>query len=386
MLSSALDIRITLGPALIAVHGAAALEVEASYRLALDIADRLADTSRRFPVLWGLWFVAYSQGRYAAALERGERLLEEAKTGNDTGRLLEAHHALWATATAMGRPVAGAVHGERGVALYDRARHASQALLYGGHDAGACARYQLAANQWVLGYPDRALASIQDAQRLAAELDHPLTTTNTLSFAGWVHFQRGEYSAVARITQQVIDLAGSHGFTNWVDVAVVLQRATSGEAVSAQTLATLGRQLVHHRGTAWRHVFSMCVFAELCLAAGCLDEGAEALVSINETDRQAFCAAEIQRIGGEFHLARGRLDEAEERFRAAIQVARDRAEKSLELRATSTLARLLDRQGRRDEARRQLTDVYGWFTEGFDTRDLREAQRLLDTLGSRTSP
>jgi ATP/maltotriose-dependent transcriptional regulator MalT len=156
--------------------------------------------------------------------------------------------------------------------------------------------------------------------------------------------------------------------------------------VSGQALATLGRQLAHHQGTAWRHVFSMCVFAELCLAAGCLDEGAEALRSINETDRQGFYAAEIQRVEGELHLARGRLDEAEERFRTALQVARERAEKSLELRATTSLARLLARQGRREEARRQLAEVYGWFTEGFDTRDLREAQRLLDTLGSRTSP
>jgi tetratricopeptide (TPR) repeat protein len=338
------------------------------------------DASRRFPVLWGLWFVAYSQGHYTAAQERGERLLEEAETGTDTGRLLEAHHALWATATAMGRPIAGAAHGERGLALYDRERHAAQALLYGGHDAGACARYQLAANQWMLGYPDRALASIQDAQRLAAELDHPLTTTNTLSFAGWVYFQRGEHGAVARLTQQVIELAGTHGFTNWVDVAVVLQRATSGEAVTAQDLAALGRQLAHHKGTAWRHVFSMCVFAELCLAAGCLDEGAEALRSINETDRQAFCAAEIQRIEGELHLARGRPDEAEERFRTAIQVARERAEKSLELRATTSLARLLGRQDRRDEARRQLAAVYAWFIEGFDTADLRTAKALLDEL------
>jgi predicted ATPase len=385
-LSSTLDIRIALGPALIAARGAAALEVEASYRAALDMADRLADTSRRFPVLWGLWFVAYSRGDYPGAQKRGERLLEEAKASSDTGRLLEAHHALWATATAMGRPVAAAAHGERGVALYDRERHAFQALLYGGHDAGACARYQLAANQWLLGYPERALASIQDARRLAGELDHPLTTTNTLSFAGWVHFQRGENDAAARITEQVIELARGHGFTNWVDVAVVLQRATSGEAVTGQALATLGRQLAHHQGTAWRHVFSMCVFAELCRAAGCLDEGAAALMSINETDRQAFCAAEIKRIEGELHLARGRLDEAEERFRAAIQVARERAEKSLELRATTSLAGLLGRQGRRDEARRQLAEVYGWFTEGFDTRDLREAQRVLDRLGSRTSP
>jgi ATP/maltotriose-dependent transcriptional regulator MalT len=129
----------------------------------------------------------------------------------------------------------------------------------------------------------------------------------------------------------------------------------------------------------------MCLFAELCLAAGCLDEGAEALTSINETDRQAFCAAEIQRIEGELHLARGNPAEAEARFRAAIKVARERSEKSLELRATTSLAGLLAMRGRRDEAGRELAAVYGWFTEGFDTRDLRKAQGVLDTLGGRTS-
>jgi ATP/maltotriose-dependent transcriptional regulator MalT len=105
-------------------------------------------------------------------------------------------------------------------------------------------------------------------------------------------------------------------------------------------------------------------------------------MSIGESDRQAFCAPEIQRIQGELRSACGRLDEAEARFRAAIGVARERQEKSLELRATMSLVRLLGRRGGADEARRKLTEIYEWFTEGFDTRDLREARQILDTLGS----
>ena len=383
-LSDALDIRIALGTALSASHGAGAKEVEASYTHALDLVNRLGDTSRRFPALWGLWFVAYGRGNYPAAQERAGRLLEDAQGVDDTGRLLEAHHALWATATAMGQPVVAAAHSERGVALYDREHHASQALLYGGHDPGACARYQLAINQWLLGYPERALATLRDALRLVAELNHPLTTTNTLWFAAWLHYQRGEHDVAAQFAQQILDLGRTHGFVNWLDAALVLLRATAREPASAETLAELARQIGQHRATAWRHAFSICVLAELCLTAGCLEESRGALDSIGETDRQAFCAAEVYRIEGELIARGGRPSDGEPRFRAAIEVARSRGEKSLELRATMSLARLLLGHDRRDEARQALAEIYGWFTEGFDTADLRDAKKLLDQLSTVT--
>jgi class 3 adenylate cyclase/tetratricopeptide (TPR) repeat protein len=377
-LSDALDIRIALGTALIASHGGGAKQVEASYTHALDLVNRLGDASRRFPCLWGLWFVAYSRGNYPAAQERAERLLEDAQGADDTGRLVEAHHALWATATAMGQPIAAATHAERGLALYDRERHASQALLYGGHDPGACARYLLAANQWLLGYPERALVTLHDARRLAVELNHPLTTLQTLSFAAWLHYQRGEYDVAAEITQQVLDIAGTHGFTTWLDTTLVLRHATTGAPVSAQTLADLAGQLEQRRSTAWRHAFAICVLAELCLTAGCLEEGQRALASIGETDRQAFCAPEVRRIEGELIVRGGRPSDGESRFREAITMARSRGERSLELRATMSLARLLLGQNRRDEARQALAEIYGRFTEGFDTADLRDAKKLLD--------
>jgi len=135
---------------------------------------------------------------------------------------------------------------------------------------------------------------------------------------------------------------------------------------------------------AWRQVFALCVLAETSHEAGHPAEGRRALASIGESIRGAFLAPEIHRLEGELLLQEtgSSADAAEAHFRAAIDIARGRAEKSLELRAAMSLARLLAARGRRDEARRQVADVYAWFTEGLDTRDLRAAKTLLAELGA----
>ena len=227
-LTAALDTRIALGPALITVNGAGSPEVEASYLRAREIVDRLGDASRRFPVLWGLWYFTFNRGQYPAAREAGERLLEVARSGDDSGQLLEAHHALWPTLSAMGQPAAAAVHMEQGVALYDRAQHASQTFLYGGHDPGACCRSHLALTRWLLGQPDRALGPLQDALRLAEELQHPLTIVNSLGFAAWTHHQRGDREATAATSERLLALANEHGFSGWIDVAFILLPMSRG--------------------------------------------------------------------------------------------------------------------------------------------------------------
>jgi class 3 adenylate cyclase/tetratricopeptide (TPR) repeat protein len=382
-LDESLETRITLGPALIALKGASTLEVETLYLRAREIVDLLDDTSRRFPVLWGLWFVNYSRGRYPAAHDAGEQLLEAARSGEDTGQLLEAHHSLWATLTAMGRPTAAVIHQERGIALYDRERHAAQTFLYGGHDPGACCRYQLALNRWLLGHPDRALAALDDAFRLTEELKHPLTTTNTLCFAAWVHYQRGDREATVATSERLLSLATEHGFSTWVDVAIVVLLAVRGTRPGPEALADLHRRLVAARGSSWRHVFCLCVLAELYADAGQAEEGLRVLASITEEDRVAFYAPELHRLEGDLLLRRSEPapDEAERCFRRAIALAQERLEKSLELRAATSLARLLAARGRRDDARNILAPIYGWFTEGFDTGDLRVANALLTELG-----
>jgi len=148
-LSAALDVHIAMGPAQIALDGAAAPQVEATYRRALELVERLGDVSRRFLVIWGLWFISYTLGRYAAAREAGQRLLEEAERGDDSGRLLEAHHAMWPTLLAMGESAAAVPHMERGVAIYRMEEHASQAFLYAGTTPAPAAD---TSRRWSSGY------------------------------------------------------------------------------------------------------------------------------------------------------------------------------------------------------------------------------------------
>src|SRR5688572_7278425 len=103
----------------------------------------------------------------------------------------------------MGAPTAAIRHAERGMALYVRERHASQMFTYGGHDPGVCCRYQLGLDLWLIGWPDRAVATIRDAHRLATQLQHPLTETNTLWFASWVHYQRGDRHATIAAAERL---------------------------------------------------------------------------------------------------------------------------------------------------------------------------------------
>ena len=382
-LSTALDLHVALGPVLIGLKSAGAPEVAVVYSRALTLVERLGDTSRRFLVLWGLWFIDYTRGHYAAAREKGERLLEDASGGDDSGRLIEAHHALWPTLLAMGDARAAVPHLERGIALYQRERHASQALLYAGHDAGACCRYQLAGARWLLGYPDRAVEHAHDALRLAEELGHPHSMTATLWFAAWLEYQRGERVAAAETAQRLLALIDAYGFVPWGDIAIVVPPATDATRLDAAALAALHRRLMLVPTAAWRQVFCLCVLAEICHEAGHPAEGRRALASIAETNRQAFLAPEVWRLEGELLLQEGvsNADEAERCFRTALDIARRRSEKSLELRTASSLARLLATRGRRDEARHELAEVYSWFTEGFDTRDLRRAKALITELG-----
>lgn len=383
-LIDAVETRIALSPALIALKGAGSAEVEDSYLRARDLVDRLRDESRRFAVLWGLWFVDYSRGHYAAARAAGQRLLDAAARRDDAEQLLEAHHTLWPTLSAMGQPAAALIHIEWGLALFERERHASRPFLYGGHDPDVCCRYYLALTRWLLGYPDGALGALHDVLRLVEERPHPLTTVNALWFNAWVHYQRGDGDTAAAIAADVIAMSAQHGLTGWPDAALPLTHGGAGRRLDTPTLAELQRRLVSAwtGGAVWRQVFCLCALAEIHAKAGRVEEALGALGSIPPEAREVFYAPEIHRIEGELLLRRAPTptDEAERHFRTAIDLARARAEKSFELRAATSLARVWRRGNRHEDARRLLAGVYGWFTEGFATADLRDARNLLDEL------
>ncbi len=381
-LSEALDLRIALGPALIGVKGAPSQEVEASYTRAHDLVDRLGDVSRRFQVLWGLWYVKFNRGEYPEAIEAGKQLLAAAQKGDDTGQLLEAHHSIWPTLVAMGEHTAAIAHMERGIALYDRERHASQTYVYGGHDPGACCRWHLAYSRWALGFPDAALSASQAALRLAEDLQHVTTTGIALWYSAWLHYQRGEGQAAAANAERAISIASSHSLAGYIDSATLLRHANSDERLNTEVLGDLHRRLKSSALGATRKTYSLCVLAALYAESGDAEQGRSALASIDETSRRGFYAPEVLRIEGELILksAAPGAGKAERCFRDAIVLARAREEKSFELRAATGLARLLYGQGRREEAHAMLAGVYGWFTEGFDTADLKAAKALLQQL------
>jgi class 3 adenylate cyclase/tetratricopeptide (TPR) repeat protein len=378
-LGTELDIRITMGPALIAVKGVVSTEVEALYGRARELLDRLQTTSRRFPVLWGLWFVNYSRGRYRAANDASEHILDAAQSGEEAGQILQAHHALWSTRSAMGLAADAVVHIEQGIVLYDRELHASQVFLYGNHDAGACCRYHLALNLWLLGYPDRSLTALLDALRLTAELKHPMTRVITLWFAAWVYYQRGDRAAMRESVGELLTLTTEHGISHWPDAACIILKTDASP--SKDELVDLHCRLVE--GTSnWRRVFCLCVLTELYMEGGHFDDGLAVLSSISEEDREAFYAPEIHRLEGELRrrVPNPDLQESERCFRAALVLAHQRNEKSLELRAGMSLALLWRDQGKSAEAHQLLKPVLDWFTEGLAVRDLTNARKLLDEL------
>jgi len=382
-LAETADVRIALGPALIATKGSGSPQVEASYRQARALAKRLGDATRLYLAVWGLWFTTYARGRYTAARDLSSQLLAVAETGSDPGWLLEAHHALWATLNAMGESTASLPHLERGLALYDPVRHGSYASLYAGHDPGTCCRYHLARAQWLLGYPDRALAALRDALTLAETLAHPQTTVITLSFAALLFYHLGNHEAARESAERAVALGTARGFPAWVDSgAVVLACVGMREGHESGRLTEAYQRLIAPSvaPTAWRTVICLCLLAEAFGEVGDPGKGLEALSAIPEEHRGTVFASEIERVRGELLLSRRQRDEAERCFRQAIAIARDRSERSLDLRAATSLARLLGQDGRREEARRTLGEVYGWFTEGFDTADLKAARALLDHL------
>src|SRR5262245_3109039 len=256
-------------------------------------------------------------------------------------------------------------------------------FTYGGHDPGVCCRYQLSLDLWLIGQPDRAVASVRDALRLANQLQHPLSETNTLWFASWVHYQRGDRQATIEAAERLRSLADEHGFTPWTDGPVVLLPAARGARIDRQAVADLHRDIVARRSTAWRHLLCLCVLAELCLRAELPDEGLVQLALISTKDRQTMFAPEVQRLEGALLLQRSaaEADRAAQKFRHAVGAALELGQKSLELRAAMSLARLLASRGDAHAARALVAPVYDCFTEGFDTADLIAAKALLAELG-----
>jgi predicted ATPase len=387
-LEQAIAIRVDLGPSLIATRGYLAPEVEQTYTQARELCQQLGETPLLFPVLWGLSRIFDFRGELPASHELAEQLLSLAQRVQDPGLLLEAHHTLWAILYSLGEFTSAQTHMERGIALYDPQQHGHHAFLYGGHDPGVCCRTHAARALWLLGYPDQALQKTRDALSLARELSHPFSLGNALTYAAWVHQQRGEGQAVQERAEAAITLGTEQGLPRWVVQGTMLMGWLLAEQGQREKgIVQMRHELASRQATvmAREHSYYGALFAEALGKAGQTEEG---LNAVSERLARAhkigsrFYEAELYRIKGELLLKSEvqRLSEAETCFHQAIDIACRQSAKSLQLRAVMSLSRLWQQQGKKEEARQMLAEIYGWFTEGFDTADLKEAKVLLEEL------
>ncbi|MFQ5850761.1 MAG: AAA family ATPase [Candidatus Binatia bacterium] len=355
-IEQAIAIRIDLGPTLVATRGYLAPEVEETYTQARELCQRLGETPQLFPVLWGLSRLYNWRGELQAARGLGEQLLSLAEHVQDPGLLLEAHHTLWAISFDLGELDSVQAHTEQGIALYDSRQHGHHAFLYGGHDPRVCCGAVGARVLWLLGYPDQALQRIRDALALARELSHPHSLGFALFAAIWVHQQRGEGQAAQDRADAAVTLGTEQELPRWVMGGTYMQGWLLVEQGQGEEEISQMRQGAGHWGT-------------------------ETLARVHKTGI-SYYEAELHRIKGELLLRQAVAagEHPETCFQQAIEVSRRQGAKSLELRAVMSLSRLWHQQGKKEKARQMLAEIYGWFTEGFDTADLKEARSLLEEL------
>jgi predicted ATPase len=383
------DLLLTLGPVLMAIKGYGAPEVERTYAQALQLYQQAGETPRLFPALVGLRRFYLLRAELQTARALCERLLTMAHQAQDPALLLEAHWGLGVTLCFTGEFASSREHAEHGVALYDAQQHRAHAFLYGDDPGVGCLSYAALA-LWFLGYADQALERIRAALTLAQKLSHPFSLAYALGAAAWLHQYRREPPATYTYGEAKVALARERGFPLREAQGTVLRGwALAAQGQQEEGIAQIRQGLIAFQATGaeLNRTYYLALLAEAYGSNGQANEGlhvlTEAFAGVAR-GRERWWEAELHRLKGELLLAQTgkgqKLGEVEACFQQALAVARRQQAKSLELRATMSLSQLWQQQGKRDAAHRLLTDLYGWFTEGFDTADLQEAGALLAEL------
>jgi class 3 adenylate cyclase/predicted ATPase len=386
-----LALNIALGPALMATKGWPAPESERVYRRGRELAQRVGKPLELFTTTWGLWLVRQQASRLDSAQELAGEILALAHENRDPAFQLQAHHAAWTTVYRLADFRSCLDHTEQGIALYDIGQFDSHAFSYGGHDPGVCARFHNALTHWSLGYPDRALDRIRDAEGLAEKLAHPFSLALARFYIAVMYQFRRDAALSQRYAEAAMAIAAENDFLQLGAQGLVLRGwAIAAQGQIEQGIAEIrqGLQSSHpgKTGTGARRPYFHCLLAECYGRAGQGEPGlralAEAIGDIEKTGERTW-EAEIHRVKGEL-LASQRSDgraEAEACFKRALEISRQQGAKSAELRAATALARLRRDQGETAEAGELLAPIAEWFTEGLEIADLRDAKALLDELG-----
>jgi class 3 adenylate cyclase/predicted ATPase len=379
-----LELCVKLGPALVMVKGTGSPEVEAIYSRATAL-EAGADSVARFKALWGLYYHSMSSGRLSEAAARADELLGLAQRLGADDLVLESHHALWSTSLWCGKLGAANEHSQEGISRYDRTRHHALAFTFSGHDPGVCAHSVEAINMALLGFPQKAMKLGAEAVTLARGLSHPYSLALAMWFCAIVLQVGRQRQSCRGLAAELLKVSQEHDFPMMRGAGMFfLGWATADGGELEQGIALMEQGLALF--SAVRQVNRPHMLAVLASAKadfGKPDEGLELLkdaLASTEVSGERWWQAELHRLRGQLLVERREHDESEACFRLAIEVSSGQRARTLELRAATSLARLWSDRGKNAEAHDLLAAIYGWFTEGFSTPDLKEAKILLDAL------
>jgi len=382
-----LSLQIPLGQSLIVIKGSGAPEVERAFARARELCQQIGDSRQLVQVLWGLSIFYVIRGELqGVGYELAEQCLQVAQSQEDPSLLIGGHMALGTVSLYLGRLAQAQAHFEQGLALYDPQQSMSLIALYG-YDPGVFCGRELAWIKWYQGYPEQALDLVRAALVLARELVHHFNLAGALGIASFIHYLRRDVQACREMAEETITVSIEHGALLWKLIGSMLRGWTLTEQGQVEEgIAQIGQGLRAYQATGLRSTAShyLGMLAEVYLRLGQVTEGLvaleEALIETEETGERLI-EPELYRLKGDLLRTNGADDgEVEQQFLKAIDIARQQGARSWELRATVSLCRLWQAQGKKEEARQMLSDIYGWFTEGFDTLDLKEAKALLDEL------
>ncbi len=405
ILKQELDLQTTLGKALIATKGYAAIKVEQIYKRSREICQELGTTPQLFSVLWGLWGYHAARCEHKIALDFGSRLMGLARRHNDPILEMEARFTLGFALFYLGRLQAAHEHWKESFALYQKTNRTCQTCLTG-QDVGVASLSYLSLSAWLLGKSEDSLKYSEDAINLALELSHPYSIGFALCMKAMFHQLRQEPEAVQQQAEAAITLASEQRFEFWLATGIIMQGWALVELGKTDLgINQLRRGIAAHAATgakiSWTYFLGL--LAQAHAKAGQFEAGLavlkEALSTVEKTGER-FWEAELFRLRGELMYAKGgggqnlrpeqvamlvaqsqasapHSQSVEYYFNKAIEIAHGQGGRLLELRAAISLARMWTQQGNTKLAQHLLGKVYRQWPQEIENIDSIEAQLLL---------
>ena len=380
-----LSVQSVLGRSLAVVKGFAAPELESVYARARELCAQIRDPALTFRIFYGQWLLRWWKLELNTALELADEILAAAEDVKDPAMLLSGNCARGTALFFLGEMVSANEHQEKALAVFEPRQPLPEELEARRLDALSFLYFSL----WGLGYPDRAWTISREMLEMAQRSSDPNVLAQASCFEAIHNLVRGDSTEAQKHAEESMALAEERGLVSFSAMATTV----NGAALIAQGRREEGIDGMRRGISAWRATGGTpqaWYYSYLAIGLGgvgrpqeALDVVEDGLASVAKTGEQLSGTA-LHHVKGELLLAQNPSDvaEAEQCFRTAIEISRRQSARLSELRASTSLARLLAKQGRRDEARAILADIYGWFTEGFDTTALKDAKALLDELSA----